>query len=95
MARDSELDESTLTRMQIRKLNALCKSIGKELGTHAFTEWLNSRPAPAKADPADKTAETIAKAIMGLISVGKIRNLPHGGYTVKRGRGRVIVERAG
>ena len=94
MARAPILDESTLRKMQIRKLNALRKSIGEDLGTKVFTEWFNSRPAPEEANPVDKTAETIADAVMALISKGKIKSLPRGGYTIKRGRNRVVVEQA-
>ena len=56
MARKATFNESSLTKMQIRKLIALRKSIGDDLGTKAFTEWLNSRPAPEEANPVDKTA---------------------------------------
>ena len=40
----------------------------------------------------NKTAEAIAGAVMGLIEDGKIKGLPRGGFTVRRGRGRVVVE---
>ncbi len=90
MARKSNLDESTLTKMQIRKLNALRKSIGDDLGTKAFTEWLSSQASKVE-EPVDKTAEAVAAAVMALISKGTIRPLPRGGYLIKRGRGRVVV----
>lgn len=95
MARTSTIDESKLTKMEIRKLNALRKSIGDNIGAKAFKEWYASRPAPsAAADGKDKTAEAIANAIMGLVSSGKIKSIPRGGYVVKRGRGRVVVSAA-
>ena len=91
MARISNLDESTLTKMQIRKLNALRKSIGDDLGTKAFTQWLRSQASKSVEEPVDKTAKAVADAVMALISKGTIKSLPRGGYVVKRGRGRVVV----
>ena len=95
MARKPSLDESTLTKMEVRKLNALRKSIGDDLGTKAFVDWQKSQPATADSAPPDKTADAIADAVMALINDGTIKGLPRGGYTVRRGRGRVVVEAAG
>ncbi len=94
MPRKASIDESSLTKMEIRKLNALRKSIGDELGAKAFSQWYESRPATIKAVPVDKTAEAIADAVMDLFTKGKIKALPRGGYLVKRGRGRVVVKPA-
>ncbi len=91
MARKSNLDESTLTKMQIRKLNTLRKSIGDSLGTKTFVDWLSSQASKSRQEPVDKTAEAVADAVMALISKGTIKSLPRGGYVVKRGRGRVVV----
>ncbi len=95
MARKPSLDESNLTKMEVRKLSALRKSIGDDLGTKAFVEWHRSRPAATKAPPTDKTAKSIAEAVMGLIEDRTIKSLPRGGFTVRRGRGRVVVQSAG
>ncbi len=96
MARKPKIDEASLTKMDVRKLNALRKSIGDEIGEKAFAEWLKHRPAPsAKVTGGDKTADAIAGAVMGLIEAGTIKGLPRGGYVVKRGRGRVVASRAG
>ncbi len=92
MARKPRLDEASLPKMQVRKLNALRKSIGDDLGTSAFIQWQRSRPTAPKTAPVDKAAEAIAEAIMGLIDSRKIRSIPRGGYVVRRGRGRVVVE---
>ena len=35
----SGIDESTLTKGQRRKLNALRKSVGDEIGERTFAEW--------------------------------------------------------
>ena len=34
------IDESTLTKSQLRKLNSLRKSVGNDVGGRAFVEWL-------------------------------------------------------
>ena len=47
------INESALTKGQIRKLNALRKSIGDDLAEEAFGKWL-ARQAPA-APPSDPT----------------------------------------
>ncbi len=57
MARKSvkTVDESSLTKMQIRKLNMLKKSVGDEIGTKAFVNWMSSRPVDKKVS-VDKNA---------------------------------------
>ena len=87
-----KLDESSLTRMQLRKLNALRKSVGDEIGTSAFVEWLDTQPEQSSLQ-ADKNANRIAEALHGLIQAKKL-TIPRGGYILRRGRGRVIVESA-
>ena len=91
----TKIDETNLTKGEIRKLNALRKSIGDDLGEKAFAAWLKERPVPsAPAAPSDATAEAIAAAVMALIEDGSIKGLPRDGYNVRRGRGRVVVSRA-
>ncbi len=86
--------ERDLTKGQLRKLTALRKSLGKEIADKAFAEWQASVPEPQKiAVAVDKTAEAIADLLNSPVLEKKI-NLPRGGYLVRRGRGRVIVERA-
>ena len=41
----THIDESTLTKGQRRKLNALRKSVGDEIGAQAFAAWLSSQQA--------------------------------------------------
>ena len=94
MARKSvkTVDESSLTKMQIRKLNMLKKSVGDDIGTKAFVNWMSSRPAD-KIVPVDKNAVRIVEALQPLIASKKL-TIPRGGYQLRRGRGRVIVEAA-
>ncbi len=91
MAKGKRVDESTLTRMEIRKLNALRKSVGDEIADQAFAEWLANKPAPSSM-VVDRNAEMIQEALQGLIDDGRLA-IPRGGYILRRGRGRVIVER--
>ena len=77
------IDENALTKGQIRKLNALRKSIGDDLAEEAFGKWL-ARQVPA-APPSDPVAEKIVEALAGLD--GTI-NLGRYGYTVRKARGK-------
>ena len=82
------IDESTLSKGQLRKLNALRKSVGPEIGERAFAEWLSSQ---AKAEKTDRNIDAVAGALWPLIRDGKLQ-LGRGGYLVRRGRRRLIVE---
>ena len=88
----TSIDEGTLTKGQLRKLNALRKSIGPEIAERAFAEWLFSQPA-VQADQSDPVAERIAAHLWTLIEQENL-TLPRGGYLVRRGRGRIVVEAA-
>ena len=81
-------DESALTKGQLRKLIALRKSLGNAIADEAFAKWLQQ----AVAEPEeDGNAQVIAEALWGLIQDGRL-SIRRGGYVVRRGRGRVIVE---
>lgn len=80
--------EETLTKGQLRKLNALRKSVGEVIGMRAFSDWLSAQPEPGEM--ADKNAEQIVAALEPLVQSKKLR-IRRGGYLVTRGRGRVIV----
>jgi len=82
--------EKTLKKGEIRKLNALKKSLGDDIAIRAFGEWYSVRKSAA--GDTDKNAAVIADALQPLIARNKLR-IPRGGYVVRRGRGRVIVER--
>ena len=92
MANPSRIDETGLTKGQRRKLNALRKSVGEEIGEQAFAAWLSAQSAGAKAD-ADTDARTIVDTLWPLIEDGTLAIL-RGGYLIRRGRGRIIVEHA-
>ena len=80
MAAKSGIIQTDLTKGQIRKLNALRKSVGPDIGERAFAQWL-------KGVNAGKSAAVAALGRKGL-------SIPRGGYLITRGRGRVLVERA-
>ncbi len=86
-----KLDEKALTKGELRKLNALRKSVGEDIGEKAFMDWLRKKPA-AVAELEDKNAALIADTLSPLIEKNRLQ-IPRGGYLVRRGRGRVIVER--
>ncbi len=88
----AKIQERDLNKGQLRKLTALRKSLGKGIADNAFTEWLASVPT-ATTEPADDNAEAIAELLTTPVLEKRIK-LPRGGYVVRRGRGRVIVERA-
>ena len=85
------IDEGALTKGQLRKLNALRKSVGDEIGEQAFTAWLASQAGPAAQ--ADANAATIVDTLWPLVQEGALA-IPRGGYLIRRGRGRIIVETA-
>ena len=87
-----KFDEAGLTKGQLRKLTALRKSVGDEIGNAAFVQWLATAVQKPKK-PVDKVAEQIAETLAALIKDKKM-TIPQGGYLLKRGRGRVIVTRA-
>ena len=87
----TEFDESTLTKGQLRKLNALKKSVGDEVGTRAFAEWLASQDT-AKGTQ-DGNAAMIVDTLWPMVQDGTLA-IPRGGYRIRRGRGRIIVEPA-
>ena len=86
------IDETSLTKGQLRKLNALRKSLGSVIADEAFSKWLAQ--AANEEPQADENARVIADTLWGLVRDGKIM-IRRGGYIVRRGRGRVVVEPAG
>ena len=87
----TQIDENSLTKGQRRKLNALRKSVGNEIGEQAFAAWLTSQPAAAAT--ADANAALIVDTLWPLVQQGALA-IPRGGYLLRRGRGRIVVEPA-
>ncbi len=78
------IDEGMLTKGQLRKLTALKKSVGEDLGEEVFTKWLARQAAAPKVDP---VAEKIEQALAKFASDRKF-NLGVYGYTIRRARGK-------
>ena len=74
----THIDESTLTKGQRRKLNALRKSVGDEIGAQAFAAWLSSQQAAGTT--ADANAAVIVDTLWPLVQQGTLsipaRRLP-------------------
>ena len=85
------IDEAALTKGQVRKLNALRQSLGPAIADEAFAKWLAQ---PAVAPEADSNAGVISDALWAMVQDGRL-SIRRGGYVVRRGRGRVIVEARG
>ena len=86
----TQIDESTLTKGQLRKLSALKKSVGDEVGERAFAEWLALQGAGQEPDG---NAAMIVDTLWPMVKKGRLA-IPRGGYRIRRGRGRIIVEAA-
>lgn len=71
---------------QLRKLNALRKSLGDDIANKAFAEWYNR----FGSDAPDKNSQLIGEALEKLAAEHNM-TFPRGGYIVKRGRGRIVV----
>ena len=81
------VNEAELTKGQVRKLNALRKSLGDKLAEEAFGKWLKQQEKSDRvADRPDPVAEQIAEALKSLEK--KNLNLGRYGYVVKRARGK-------
>ena len=80
------IDESTLTKGQLRKLNALKKSVGNGLGAEVFAKWLTQQAADLAPKP-DPVAAKIEEALAGFAG-DRSFNLGVYGYTIRRARGK-------
>ena len=81
------IDEKGLTKGEVRKLNALRKSIGDKLADDAFFKWLKQKTSSKSVDRVDPVAEKIAEAVKPLAKDKSI-NLGMYGYSIKRARGK-------
>ena len=80
------IDETGLTKGQVRKLNALRKSVGDDLGEDVFAKWLERQAAPQAEGEADPVAVKISEALAGFEDDPKFK-LGNHGYTVRRAKG--------
>ena len=80
------IEEGTLTKGQLRKLNALRRSVGDELGEEVFSKWL-AQQAAVSAPKSDPVAKSIEEALAGFVGEARL-NLGVYGYTIRRARGK-------
>ena len=81
------IDQSSLTKGQVRKLIALRKSIGDDLADAAFSKWLKQQAKVTKAPKSDVVAAKIAE-VLKPYDKDKSFNLGRYGYKVTRSKGR-------
>ena len=80
------IDESMFTKGQLRKLAALRRYVGDELGEEAFGKWI-AQQAAAAAAKVDPVAEKIEQALAGFVD-DRSFNLGVYGYSIRRARGK-------
>ena len=80
------IDQSTLNKGQIRKLNALRKSVGDEIGEDAFTKWLSTQSKTTK-EIRDRVADALVAALSDLQKDKRFK-LGAKGYVVRRAKGK-------
>ena len=76
------INKKTLTKGQIRKLNALRKSLGTKIADRAFAQWQKVQPAKVVTATSSAVAENLVAAMASLLK-DKAFNLGRKGYVVK------------
>jgi hypothetical protein len=82
------IDHSTLTKGQVRKLNALRKSVGDEIADDAFGKWIKSQTKTPK-EVRDPVADALVAALSNLQN-DKSFKLGNKGYVVRRAKGKGV-----
>ena len=80
------IDHSTLNKGQVRKLNALRKSVGDDIAEDAISKWMQSQTKTPK-DTRDPVADALVAAL-DQFKDDKTFNLGTKGYVVKRSKGK-------
>ena len=80
------IDHSTLTKGQIRKLNALRKSVGNDIADVAFGKWMKTESKTPK-EVRDPVADALVAALSNL-TFDKSFKLGTKGYVVRRAKGK-------
>ena len=80
------IDHSTLTKGQIRKINALRKSVGDDIAEDAFGKWMKTQSKTPK-EVRDPVADALVAALSNLTS-DKSFKLGSKGYVVRRAKGK-------
>ena len=87
-AKKPQAPRTKLTKGQIRKRNALRKSLGNKIADQAFAKWMKAEKSATvkKAPKKDAVAEKIAAALKRV--AGKKLNFGTYGYTIRRAKGK-------
>jgi len=80
------IDESTLKKGEIRKLNALRKSVGDDIAEDAFSKWIKAQSKTPK-EVRDPVADALVAAL-DQFKDDKTFRLGAKGYVVKRSKGK-------
>ena len=80
------MKKSNLTKGQVRKLNALRKSLGNKIADPAFSKWLKTQKSNKSGGKTDPVALKLENSLKSLAS--KKINLGTWGYTIKRAKGK-------
>ncbi len=83
------MNKKSLTKGQLRKLNALRKSLGNQIADKAFKEWQKQQAKQVPAERADPVVNKLLAALKGL-EKDKSINLGRKGYVIKRAKGRGV-----
>ena len=81
------IDETGLSKGQVRKLNALRKSVGDDLAEEVFAKWLERAAALSAKSKPDPVAMKIVEALADFENDPKF-NLGRYGYTLRRAKGK-------
>ena len=81
------IDETGLTKGQVRKLNTLRKSVGDDLAEEVFAKWLEREVTSYAKGKPDPVAMKIVEALAGFENDPKF-NLGNYGYTLRRAKGK-------
>ena len=82
------IEQSTLNKGQIRKLNALRKSVGNDIADVAFGKWMKSQTKTPK-ETRDPVADALVSALAHL-NHNKSFKLGNKGYVVRRAKGKGV-----
>ena len=82
------IDQSTLTKGQVRKLNLLLKSVGDDIAENAFGKWMKTQSKTPK-EVTDPVADALVAAF-SLLTSDKSFKLGNKGYIVRRAKGKGV-----
>ena len=80
------MQESELTKGQVRKLKAIRKSLGNKIADPAFSKWLKTQTSGKSGGKPDPVANQLERSLKSLSSTNI--NLGTWGYTIKRSKGK-------